>query len=48
MKQEDHLMMRPKQHFAVGMNLLDMRKCLEKVIIQLFLSKSIYLHKINN
>lgn len=41
-------MMCPKQHFAVGMNFLDMRECLEKIFIKFFISKCAYLEMINN
>lgn len=33
----------PKQHFAVGMNFLDMRECLEKIFIKFFIPKCAYL-----
>lgn len=38
-------MMSPEQYFAVGMNFLDMRKCLKKIFIQVFLPQRTYLYR---
>lgn len=33
-----NLMMRPEKYFAIGMNFLNVRKCLEEIFVQLFIS----------
>ena len=38
-------MMCPEQYFTVGMNFLNMRKCLKEVLVQFFLPQCIYLQR---
>lgn len=34
-----NLMMGPEKYFAIGMNFLNVRKCLEEIFVQLFISQ---------
>ena len=38
-----NLVVRPEKYFAIPMNFLNVRKCLEEIFIQLFISQSVNL-----